>query len=459
MFTATGSRPQSSLNGHKRRVNPSAYKAFTLNSSALAGRLAAAPDEAAKGAAPATLQLPAPNGGLVTFNIVESTIMESELAAAHPRSRPTSGAASPTRAPPCPRHHPDGLPRLRAHARGGDDWYVDPAYNGADSLVPLLLLGATAGSRSGAVTEPARSTRSARGHRGRPTADGARATQVKQRTYRLALITDPTYATYFGTANVLAEKVTLINRVNQVYNDDLAIRLRLVNETDKLNLDTAAEATGANGPCGGPRASRPVTRPAAAARTSARATAPCSASSSAPPTTTSATSALGTNGGGIAFLGVVGGDYKGGGCTGLPTPKGDFFAIDYVAHEMGHQFAGNHTFNGAQPAAPAATATRGTSVEPGRGSSVMAYAGICRQDNLQPHTDPYFSQRTRRDHRLSCRDTDTSTRCRRSRSRASTAPTPHADVRPAPRRRSPAATTTARIDAAIEALTGDRHPG
>ncbi len=53
---------------------------------------------------------------------------------------------------------------------------------------------------------------------------------------------------------------------------------------------------------------------------------------------------LGVNGGGIAYLGVVGWDYKGGGCTGLPEPKGDFFAIDYVAHELGHQYSGNHTF-------------------------------------------------------------------------------------------------------------------
>ena len=41
---------------------------------------------------------------------------------------------------------------------------------------------------------------------------------VQRRTYRLALVTDPSYARYFGTENVLAEKVTLMNRVNQIYN-------------------------------------------------------------------------------------------------------------------------------------------------------------------------------------------------------------------------------------------------
>ena len=38
--------------------------------------------------------------------------------------------------------------------------------------------------------------------------------------------------------------------MNQVYNDDLGIELRLVDETDDLNFDTEAKATGANGPCG-----------------------------------------------------------------------------------------------------------------------------------------------------------------------------------------------------------------
>jgi len=215
------------------------------------------------------------------------------------------------------------------------------------------------------------------------------------RNYRLALLTDPSYATYFGgdPTNVLAAKVTLINRVTQVYEDETSIRLTLINDTDKLNLDTAAKMTGTNGPCGG-----------AACFTASQA-AGCDS-----PTLTRNRQVvgllvgasnfdighigLGLNGGGIAALGVVGGNNKAQGCTGIPTPVGDYYAVDYVAHEMGHQFAGNHTFNGTVSNCSTGNRNAGTSVEPGSGSSIMAYAGICGVDNLQTHSDPYWSQRS-----------------------------------------------------------------
>jgi hypothetical protein len=215
------------------------------------------------------------------------------------------------------------------------------------------------------------------------------------RTYRLALITDPGYAAFFGgSANVTAAKVALMNRVDQIYEDDLAIRMQLIPDNDLLNLDTWDEATAPNGPCG-----------AAACFTQAQVTG-CSSTTRARIVIGQVIGAsnydighlaLGEPGGGVANLGVVGRSNKAGGCTGIPTPVGDFYAVDYVAHEMGHQFSGNHPFNGNQLNCSAGNRNAATSVEPGSGQSVMAYAGICLTDDLQPHSDPYFSQRSQQE--------------------------------------------------------------
>jgi hypothetical protein len=213
------------------------------------------------------------------------------------------------------------------------------------------------------------------------------------RTYRLAMVSDPAYANFHGAANVTAAKVTLMNRVNQVYEDDLSIRMVLINATDALNLNTTAQATGTNGPCGG-----------AACFTAAQVASCSSGGLTANRTVAGLLAgagnfdvghlALGGNGGGIAGLGVVGLDGKARGCTGISPPTGDVWAIDFVAHELGHQYAGNHTFNGTQGNCSGGNRNAANSVEPGSGSSVMAYAGICGTDNIQANSDPYFSQRS-----------------------------------------------------------------
>ncbi|WP_265132657.1 reprolysin-like metallopeptidase [Chryseobacterium oranimense] len=76
--------------------------------------------------------------------------------------------------------------------------------------------------------------------------------------------------------------------------------------------------------------------------------------------------------------------YKGSGFTSPANgiPSGDSFDIDYVAHELGHQLGGNHTFSNN-------TEGSGVNIEPGGGTTIMGYAGITA-DNVQMNSDAYF---------------------------------------------------------------------
>ncbi len=78
------------------------------------------------------------------------------------------------------------------------------------------------------------------------------------------------------------------------------------------------------------------------------------------------------------------GTHKGRGYTGRAAPIGDPFDIDYVAHEMGHQFGGYHTMNNCSR-----SGNGSSEIEPGSASTIMGYAGICPV-NVQSNSDDYF---------------------------------------------------------------------
>jgi subtilisin-like proprotein convertase family protein len=202
------------------------------------------------------------------------------------------------------------------------------------------------------------------------------------RSYRLAVATTGEYSNFFGAFNsgqsalVLSQVVTAINRVNEVYEADLTVRLILIGNTTAVFYYD---------PAGDPYSGDACTQLAQ--------------------NQTTITNVIGSanydighvfsvGSGGCAGLGVIcNSTNKARGATGLNPPTGDAYYIDYVAHEMGHQFGGDHTFNGTAGSC-SGNRVAASAYEPGSGSTIMAYAGICGAQDLQPHSDAYFHARS-----------------------------------------------------------------
>lgn len=189
------------------------------------------------------------------------------------------------------------------------------------------------------------------------------------RTYRLALACTGEYAIFHGgtAAAAAAAQVTTMNRVNGVFERDLAIRMVLIANNNLLIYTNPATDPFTNG--------TPTTM----------------INENQTNTTNVIGSAnydighvFGTNSGGLAGLGVVcNNSSKARGVTGSGSPIGDPFDIDYVAHEIGHQFRANHTQNNS------CNRNGATAMEPGSASTIMGYAGIC-SPNIQSNSDDYF---------------------------------------------------------------------
>jgi len=207
------------------------------------------------------------------------------------------------------------------------------------------------------------------------------------RQYRLALAADYEYCQAVGGGTVsgcLAAQVLIMNRVNGVYERDLAIRMNMIANNDKIVY--AAASTN----CGGSACTAsndPYTN--------------SNGSTMLTENTNNLNSTIGTanfdighvfstGGGGVAVLNGPCGTNRSRGVTGQSNPIGDPFAIDYVAHEMGHQWGADHTFNSTTGSCGGGNRGAGSAYEPGSGITIMAYAGICGNQDLAPHSIDTF---------------------------------------------------------------------
>ena len=196
----------------------------------------------------------------------------------------------------------------------------------------------------------------------------------KFRTYRLAVSGTGEYTAFHGgtVAKALGAMAVTMTRVNGIYEKNISVTMVMVANNNLIVYEDALTDPFTNGDPGA-MISENVTNTNLVIGA----------------TNYDIGHVFGTNSGGLAGLGVVCTSNKARGVTGSGAPINDPFDIDYVAHEMGHQFGGNHTFRGAAGACNG-NANNTTAFEPGSGSTIMAYAGICGNNNVQGNSDAYF---------------------------------------------------------------------
>jgi hypothetical protein len=368
-FTSVSENAISLANGSKRVIVPAKYQTIKADNEQLRSFLWSLPNEKNNNPRIApVMSIPMPDGRTARFRVWESSIQEPGLEAKFPEIKTFAGQGI---------DDPYASIRFDYGPRGfhaqvltiNGSYYIDPyAVGHTADLISYFKkdLPYTKGNWACEVPDYVPTPTS------NIIAAACRGTEL--RTYRLAVACTGEYAQApginAGTNPVILHNaiVTSVNRVVGVYRTDLSISMTLVATNGNVEfLDAATDPfTGNNNANVLINESQVV----------------CDNFIGSPNYDIGHT--FSTGGGGLAQLNSPCGSSKARGITGSPNPTGDPYDIDYVAHEMGHQFGGNHTMAGC------GTSPNSTKLEVGSGTTIQAYAGICGGENIQPNSDPFF---------------------------------------------------------------------
>jgi subtilisin-like proprotein convertase family protein len=312
------------------------------------------------------IEVPHPNGQFYAYDVLKNTTMSEGLQQTFPDIRSFDGYSSTTGAKMKWDVTPHGF-----HAMIMQDdestIYIDPIFKGNTTYYIVYY---RADFSSDKIKECLVETDDKNSSNNVDDFNIKSFLNCQLRTYRLALAATVEYTNFHGGTKALAQaaQVTTMNRVNGIFERDLTLTMTIVPNNDLIVYEGSAT-------------SDPYSNGNPGNMINENQTVCDNVIGSA---NYDIGHVFGTNSGGLAGLGVICvGGQKARGVTGSGAPIGDPFDVDYVAHEMGHQYGSNHTQNNN------CNRNNATAMEPGSASTILGYAGICNP-NVQPNSDDHF---------------------------------------------------------------------
>jgi len=366
-----------------RNIIPDKYQTFTLDFQGLKTYLANAPMEISneKNSNELLLEIPMPDGKTEMFRVYESPVMESEISARYPNIKSYKAYALLDRS----KNMRFALSINGFHGSikslSGEN-YIDPysSENIEDYIVYDVKdhnPDAYKGIQLCGVEDEARPAI----NHFNPTLRNAE--EVELRTYRLALACTGEWGRVArrGTKEkCLADMNTMINRLNVIYEREMAIRYIIINDNDKLIfLDPATD---------------PYENSSEGKKLVGINTSKLNALIPSSSYDIGHLLSICFDIGGVVSGRLCNASNKGNGVTCNNDSDLSRIVTRVLAHEIGHQLTAGHVWNNCDFDGENDQFHQGSAVEPGSGSTIMGYAGTCGVDNVVSAEDDYFNVRS-----------------------------------------------------------------